>query len=183
MSDKPSTKHRWWSSTSSASPATTSSASPILTNDTNQGDDAHPAKEETKSKKEKKKSLYQRYQDAKTGRNTQLSDEELLKYTGKTRSQIVEWGDRTPGVAGNQLAGGAAIGRTTGLGGLAMAEGYGGWGREGDNGGANRGLKFPSATVASMNGPRDPPSATAKGDGEEKPARDGGMESDGENNK
>ncbi|KAM7208150.1 hypothetical protein V8F20_001430 [Naviculisporaceae sp. PSN 640] len=147
MSDKTKTKHRWWSSSSSKSVSSTSSstaAMPDQANSTNKEKEDAP----------KKKSLYQRYQDAKRGRNTTISDEELLKYTGKTKSQIVEWGDRTPGVAGNQLAGRADVGPTSGLGGVAMAEGYGGWGTEGDNGGPSRGLKFAHATVAAMNGPR-----------------------------
>ncbi|KAK4209754.1 hypothetical protein QBC37DRAFT_351297 [Rhypophila decipiens] len=78
--------------------------------------------------KKEKKSLYRRYHDAKTGRNKTISDEELLKYTGKTKEQIVDWGKNAPGVAGNQLAGKLAMGGTTGLGGMAAGEGFGGWG-------------------------------------------------------
>ncbi|KAM7186043.1 hypothetical protein V8F33_012034 [Rhypophila sp. PSN 637] len=80
--------------------------------------------------KKEKKSLYRRYQDAKSGRNKTISDEELLKYTGKTKDQIVDWGKNTPGVAGNRLAGTLAMGGTTGLGGMAASEGFGGWGTD-----------------------------------------------------
>ncbi|KAB5522851.1 hypothetical protein GE09DRAFT_494281 [Coniochaeta sp. 2T2.1] len=34
----------------------------------------------------------------------QVSDEELLKYIGKTREELIEWAKHRPGVAGNQPA-------------------------------------------------------------------------------
>ncbi|GKT40211.1 uncharacterized protein ColSpa_00392 [Colletotrichum spaethianum] len=75
-----------------------------------------------------KKSLYQRYQDKKTGRNTVISDEDLLKYTGKRKDEINDWAKDRPGVAGNRAAGTLAAGPASGFGGLATADGYGGWG-------------------------------------------------------
>jgi len=78
--------------------------------------------------KAKKKSLYQRYVDAKRGRNVQISDADLLKYTGKTKDELQAWAKDRPGVAGNQPAGKLAMGPATGLGGMSAGEGYGGWG-------------------------------------------------------
>ena len=92
----------------------------------------------TSSEKPKKKSLYQRYQDAKSGRNTKLSDDELLKYTGKTKAEINDWAKTQPGVAGNRAAGTQAMGPASGLGGIESAQGYGGWGTD-----AKGTLKFP----------------------------------------
>lgn len=48
---------------------------------------------------------YAQYQALKTGRNQQLSDDELKKYTGMDRQQLKDWGDARDGVAGNQRAG------------------------------------------------------------------------------
>lgn len=75
-----------------------------------------------------KKSLYRRYHDSKTGRDKSISDEDMLKYTGKTKAQVNEWAKTAPGVAGNQAAGKLDMGPTSGLGGVATADGYGGWG-------------------------------------------------------
>ncbi|KAK3296592.1 uncharacterized protein B0H64DRAFT_472818 [Chaetomium fimeti] len=88
--------------------------------------------------KAKKKSLYQRYVDAKRGRNVQIPDADLLKYTGKTKDELQTWAKDRPGVAGNQAAGKLAMGPAAGLGGMAAAEGYGGWGPS-----AEAKLKFP----------------------------------------
>jgi hypothetical protein len=89
-----------------------------------------------------KASLYQRYQEKKRGPG--VSDEDILKYTGKTRDQLNAWAENQPGVGKNQLAGRAAVGSTSGLGGMAAAEGLGGWGRDAEPGDAkNRGLKYP----------------------------------------
>ena len=88
--------------------------------------------------KAKKKSLYQRYVDAKRGRNVQISEADLLKYTGKTKDELQAWAKDRPGVAGNQPAGKLAMGSSTGLGGMGAAEGYGGWGPS-----AEAKLKFP----------------------------------------
>lgn len=86
-----------------------------------------------------KKSLYQRYQDAKTGRNKPpVSDADLKKYTGMTRDEINDWARDRPHVAGNRLAGSIDVGPASGLGGTAAGEGFGGWGP-----GASSELKFP----------------------------------------
>lgn len=86
-----------------------------------------------------KKSLYQRYQDAKTGRNRPpVSDAELKKYTGMTRDEIKDWAHDRPHVAGNRLAGSIDVGPASGLGGSAAGDGFGGWGP-----GASAELKFP----------------------------------------
>ncbi|GAB1317141.1 hypothetical protein MFIFM68171_07351 [Madurella fahalii] len=82
-----------------------------------------------------KKSFYRSFQDAKRG---EISEEDVLKYTGKTKSQIGEWAKTQPGVAGNQAAGKLDMGAATGLGGSAAGEGYGGWGPN-----ANAPTKFP----------------------------------------
>ena len=82
-----------------------------------------------------KKSLYRRFQDSKRG---ELKEEDILKYTGRSKADITEWSKTAPGVAGNQLAGKIDMGGTTGLGGVAAAEGYGGWGWD-----ANSKAKFP----------------------------------------
>ncbi|KAH6641932.1 hypothetical protein F5144DRAFT_481825 [Chaetomium tenue] len=99
---------------------------------------ATPEKAPEMKPKAKKKSLYQRYVDAKRGRNVQISEADLLKYTGKTNDELQAWAKDRPGVAGNQPAGKLAMGSTTGLGGMAAAEGYGGWGPS-----AEAKLKFP----------------------------------------
>ncbi|KAF4966257.1 hypothetical protein FSARC_6056 [Fusarium sarcochroum] len=90
---------------------------------------------------DQKKSLYRRFKDSKQSKP--LSDEDILKYTGKTRDELNTWAETQPGVAGNQLAGRAAMGPTTGLGGMAMADGYGGWGPSAEPNDENRGMKFP----------------------------------------
>ncbi|KAJ0158691.1 hypothetical protein CTA2_11072 [Colletotrichum tanaceti] len=71
-----------------------------------------------------KKSLYQRYQDKKTGRDNVISDEDLLKYTGKSRDEINDWAKDRPGVAGNRAAGTLTAGPASGLGGMATAGGH-----------------------------------------------------------
>lgn len=85
-----------------------------------------------------KKSLYQRYVDAKTGRNVEFSDEDLVKYTGMTKAEMQEWAKDRPGVAGNQPAGKLAMGPASGFGSYETSNGYGGWGP-----GAEGELKFP----------------------------------------
>ncbi|KAG8166179.1 hypothetical protein KVR01_004731 [Diaporthe batatas] len=86
-----------------------------------------------------KRSLYQRYKDAKTGRNKPpVSDEELKKYTGMTRGELSDWARDRPHVAGNQLAGSITVGPVSGFGGMAAGEGFGGWGP-----GAAAEMKFP----------------------------------------
>ncbi|OBR04900.1 hypothetical protein CH63R_11603 [Colletotrichum higginsianum IMI 349063] len=93
-----------------------------------------------------KKSLYQRYQDKKTGRDTVISDEDLVKYTGKRRDEINDWAKDRPGVAGNRAAGTLAAGSASGFGGMATADGYGGWG------------------MGAGSDPKHPPQPSRKGD-------------------
>ncbi|KAL6907212.1 hypothetical protein GGI43DRAFT_255743 [Trichoderma evansii] len=83
-----------------------------------------------------KKSLYRRYEDKKRG--PRLTEEEILKYTGKTHDQLNAWAETQPGVAGNQPAGKLAIGAASGFAGEGAAGGLGGWGVEG-----TRKMKFP----------------------------------------
>ncbi|KAJ4260402.1 hypothetical protein NW762_007141 [Fusarium torreyae] len=90
---------------------------------------------------DQKKSLYQRFKAGKESKP--LSDEDILKYTGKTRDELNTWAKTQPGVAGNQLAGRAAIGPAAGLGGVAIGEGLGGWGPSAEPNDENRGMKFP----------------------------------------
>ncbi|KAJ6440559.1 proteasome subunit alpha type 6 [Purpureocillium lavendulum] len=93
---------------------------------------------------DKKKSLYQRAQDKKRGPGTTgLSDEDLQKYTGKTRAEFEAWKETAPGVGKHQLAGTITAGPTSGLGGTAAAGGLGGWGPDAVPQGPNRGMKFP----------------------------------------
>ena len=73
----------------------------------------------------------------------EIPEEDVLKYTGKTKNEINDWAENQPGVGKNQLAGKIDAGSVGGLGGSAAAGGVGGWGWEGDNGGADRGLKYP----------------------------------------
>ncbi|KAK2027806.1 hypothetical protein LX32DRAFT_640533 [Colletotrichum zoysiae] len=51
------------------------------------------------AQKEKKKSLYQRLQTKKRG---EISEEELLKYTGMTKDGLAEWAKDRPGVGKNK---------------------------------------------------------------------------------
>lgn len=87
------------------------------------------------------KNILERMRDKKRG--VPLSDEDILRATGKTRDELKEWADKTPGVGKNQLAGKINAGETTGLGGMAAADGYGGWGPGAEPNDGNRGLKFP----------------------------------------
>lgn len=112
-----------------------SSSKPTATPDTNTvGTDAVP------QSGEKKPSFYRRFQDAKRG---ELKEEDILKYTGRTKADIVDWSKTAPGVAGNQPAGKLDMGGTSGLGGMSAAEGYGGWGWD-----ANSKPKFPPSDNA-----------------------------------
>lgn len=80
----------------------------------------------------RKKSLYEKYQDRKRGPGTSnLTDEELMKYTGKTREEFDTFSKTAPGVAGGQAAGSITAGGNSGIGTMAGAgEGLGGWGTE-----------------------------------------------------
>ncbi|KAM5354165.1 hypothetical protein ACJ41O_000815 [Fusarium nematophilum] len=93
-----------------------------------------------------KQSLYQRYQAKKRGPG--LSDDDIKKYTGKTREELNTWADTQPGVGKNQLAGKVAMGSTSGLGGVATADGYGGWGPSAEPNDGKRGMKFPPENKA-----------------------------------
>ncbi len=97
-----------------------------------------PTDETQPSPNPPKNSLYQRYMDAKTGRNVQISDEDMVKYTGMTKAELQEWSKDRPGVAGNQAAGKLAMGQATGFGGYETSQGYGGWGSD-----AEGNMKFP----------------------------------------
>ena len=90
---------------------------------------------------EKKTGWYQRWQDKKRGQP--ISNEELQKHLGMDRSQLNTWASTTPGVGKNQLASQAGQGHQSGVAGMAMAEGYGGWGRDGHQDDGKRGMKFP----------------------------------------
>lgn len=81
--------------------------------------------------KPRKKSLYAKYQELKRGPSTsQMTDEDLKKYTGMDRAEFDKYAATTPGVAGGQAAGSVTAGGNSGLGGSAMGEGLGGWGLE-----------------------------------------------------
>jgi hypothetical protein len=58
----------------------------------------------------KKRSLYERYQAARMGRDTLYTDEELKANTGMTRAEMAEWAQRTRGVGANQLSGTVSAG-------------------------------------------------------------------------
>lgn len=90
-----------------------------------------------------RKSLYRRYEDAKSGRNKPISDDDIQKHTGLTRDELSTRSHDQPGVAGNQNAGSITAGPVTGLGGLDTAAGYGGWGPD-----AKGDLKHPSQNPA-----------------------------------
>lgn len=88
-----------------------------------------------------KKSLFQRWTDR--NKSEPISDEDLLKYTGKTREEFDKFKESTPGVAGNRVSGTLGMGPTSGIAGFGAQEGVGGWGPGAAPGGKNRGLKFP----------------------------------------
>lgn len=81
--------------------------------------------------------------NSKTSAPLHFSDEDIKKYTGKTRAEFNDFAESTPGVGKNQLAGKIDQGSATGLGGLEAGKGYGGWGPNAEPQGKNRGLKFP----------------------------------------
>lgn len=80
----------------------------------------------------RKKSLYEKYQDRKRGPGTSnLTDEELMKYTGKSREEFDAWKNTADGVAGGQAAGSMTAGGNSGIGtAYGAGEGLGGWGTE-----------------------------------------------------
>ncbi|KAM0352495.1 hypothetical protein ACHAPU_002163 [Fusarium lateritium] len=97
--------------------------------------------ESSNTEQDQNKSLYKRFKDSK--KSVPLSDEDIQKYTGKTREQLNDWADTQPGVGKNQLAGRVTAGGTSGLSGVAMADGLGGWGWSAEPNDVNRGMKFP----------------------------------------
>jgi len=82
-----------------------------------------------------KTSFWTRFQAAKRG---PISDEDVKKYTGKTKEELAEWARVTPYVGGNRPAGTLAMGDVAALGGIEVGVGYGGWGP-----GVPGKLKFP----------------------------------------
>ncbi|KAH8688329.1 hypothetical protein BGZ61DRAFT_533114 [Ilyonectria robusta] len=80
-----------------------------------------PASGDAAAEGNKKMSFFQRMQDQK--KSKPLSDEDILKYTGKTRDELKTWSDTRPGVGKNQPSGKMAMGGASGLGGLAAADG------------------------------------------------------------
>lgn len=95
---------------------------------TNMGSSSSTQKSGSPETDASKPSMYRRFKDSKASRSGEISDEDMLKYTGKTKAEVKDWSKDAPGVAGNQAAGKLSVGGTTGLCGMAAAEGYGGWG-------------------------------------------------------
>lgn len=90
---------------------------------------------ESQASSQPTKSLYRRFQDSKRG---EISDADVLKYTGKSKEAISEWAENRAGVGGNRAAGSINAGNPSGLGGVMAGSGYGGWGPD-----SNGPLKFP----------------------------------------
>lgn len=99
---------------------------------------APPASSSAAAAAPPKKSLYRRFKDSRNAPFTQITDEDLKKYTGMTKSEIGEWAKDRPHVGGNKAAGDITNGPASGLGGAAAGGGFGGWGL-----GARGDLKFP----------------------------------------
>lgn len=97
-----------------------------------------PSSQATEPDSPPKKSLYRRYEDAKSGRNKPISADDMQRHTGMTPEELSKWSQNREGVAGYQNAGSITAGPATGLGGLAAGSGYGGWGP-----GASSSLKSP----------------------------------------
>jgi len=89
---------------------------------------------------EKKEGFYARYQNSKRG---EIKEEDLQKYLGKSKSDIMTWAENEPGVGKNRAAGTMAMGATSGLGGMSAADGYGGWGHSAGAKDKSGGLKYP----------------------------------------
>jgi hypothetical protein len=70
-------------------------------------------------------------------KTAEISDEDLKKYTGMTKSELQTWGQDRPDVGGNQLAGKINMG-TAGGGGIPNSFSYTGRGNS-----ARAELKFP----------------------------------------
>jgi hypothetical protein len=89
---------------------------------------------------DKKEGWYSRYQNSKRG---EIRDEDLQKYLGKSKEEIMSWAENEPGVGKNRAAGTLAAGNTSGLGGVAAGDGRGGWGHSAGSKDRAGGLKFP----------------------------------------
>ncbi|RYP80867.1 hypothetical protein DL769_002245 [Monosporascus sp. CRB-8-3] len=50
-----------------------------------------------------KRDWYVRYQNARLGRDNKISNEDLKKYTGKSKTELEKWAETTPGVGKNQV--------------------------------------------------------------------------------
>lgn len=83
-----------------------------------------------------KKSLYQRFKDAKASKP--IPDKDLEKYTGMNKDELDAWAKDRDGVAGNQVAGKLSAGPASGFAGYEAAHGVGGWGTD-----AQGDAKFP----------------------------------------
>jgi hypothetical protein len=75
-----------------------------------------------------KKSLYQRFKDAKSSQP--ISDKDMKQYTGMTKDEIHVWAKERDGVGGNQAAGKLNAGQASGFAGYEAAHGLGGWGTD-----------------------------------------------------
>lgn len=84
------------------------------------------AQDSTAGNEQGKKSLYQRYKDAKSSKP--ISDDDVKKYTGMTKDELKDWAEDRDGVAGNQAAGKLNAGPASGFAGYEAAHGVGGWG-------------------------------------------------------
>ncbi|TFB02996.1 hypothetical protein CCMA1212_005452 [Trichoderma ghanense] len=100
-----------------------------------------PSSSDSPNTTDKKKSVYRRYEDKKRGPG--LTDEDILKHTGKTRDQLNAWAETQPGVGKNQPAGKISVGPASGFVGAGAGGGLGGWGAEG-----TRKMKFPPEQAA-----------------------------------
>src|SRR5690554_1053124 len=56
---------------------------------------------------------------SKYSKRGKISDEDMLKYTGKTKDELQAWAKDEPGVGGNQAAGKLTMGPTSGVAGMA----------------------------------------------------------------
>ncbi|KAH8168649.1 hypothetical protein LIA77_11913 [Sarocladium implicatum] len=88
----------------------------------------------------KKQGWYARFEASKRG---EIRDEDLQKYLGKSKDEIMTWAENEPGVGKNQSAGKIDLGGASGLGGMAAADGYGGWGNSIGAKDKDGGLKYP----------------------------------------
>ena len=89
-----------------------------------------------------KKGFFQRLKESRSPK--EIPEEDVLKYTGKNKAELMNWASETPGVAGNQLAGKITIGSSgNGIGTHEAGSGLGGWGWSAEPNDPQRGMKFP----------------------------------------